>query len=90
MRPSPGLVLAVLMVLVVTQVTRLIAPERGHYVWALVLAAAGLVLGELIAATGRLGAAGVGSVHPLVDLAVMAGLEAAGALLLAPPARRDR
>jgi hypothetical protein len=89
MRPSPGLVLAVILVLVVAQVTRLVAPHRGHYLWSLVLSAAGLLGAELLAATGPVGGPSVGAVHPLLDVAVMAVLEAAGALLLAVPTRNS-
>jgi hypothetical protein len=85
MRPSPGLILAVLLVLVVAQVTRLVAPKRGNYLASLGLAAAGLVGGELIAATGHLAGPSIGPVHPLLDVALMAVLEAAGSFVLGPP-----
>jgi hypothetical protein len=87
MRPSPGLVLAVILVLVVAQVTRLVAPERGHYLWSLGLATAGLLGGELIAATGHVDGVSVGPVHPLLDVVVMGVLEAVGAMLLSRPER---
>ena len=89
MRPSPGLVLAVLLVLAAAQVTRLVAPERAPWLACLGLAAAGLIAGELIAATGHLGGPSVGSTHPLLDGALIAGLEAAGAFVL-PPAGAGR
>ena len=90
MRPSPGLVLAVLLVLVAAQVTRLVAPERAPWLACLGLAVAGLVAGELVAATGHLGGPSVGSTHPVVAGAFMAAFEAAGAFVLPPagPGRR--
>ena len=85
MRPSPGLVLAVLLVLVVAQVTRLLAPERAPYLVCLGLAIAGLLGGELIASTGHLGGPGIGVTHPLLDLGLMAALQVVGAFVFAPP-----
>lgn len=85
MRPSPGLVLAVLLVLVVAQATRLLAPDRAPYLVCLGLAAAGLVGGELVASTGRLGGPSIGVTHPLLDLALMGALQAVGAFVFAPP-----
>lgn len=84
MRPSPGLVLAVFLVAVATQLTRVAIPERGPYVWTLLLSVAGLVGGELLAASGPLANPAVGVIHPLADLAVIAVLQAGGAVLVAP------
>ena len=84
MRPSPGLVLAALLVLVAAQVTRLVAPDRAPWLACVALAAAGLVGAEVIAATGHLGGPAIGSTHPLLDGAIMAALEAAGAFVVAP------
>ena len=89
MRASPGLVLALLLALVATQVTRLVVPTRGPYLWTLVVSVAGVVIGELVAGTGHLAGASVGVLHPLLDLAVVGMLQVAGALLVHAPADRD-
>jgi len=81
MRPSPGLILAVLLVLVTAQVVRLVLPGRGPYLWTLLLSAAGLVAGEVIAASGHLNAPSLGVLHPLADVVVIAVLQAAGAVI---------
>lgn len=81
MRPSPGLVLALLLVMVLTQVVRVILPGRGPYLWTLLLSAAGLVAGEVLAASGHLNAPAVGVIHPLADVVVIAVLQGAGALV---------
>jgi hypothetical protein len=86
MRPSPGLILAVLLVLVSAQVVRLVLPGRGPYFWTLLLSAGGLVAGEVIAASGHLNAPALGVLHPLADVVVIAVLQAAGAII----AGRDR
>ena len=81
MRLSPGLILAVLLVLLTAQVVRLVLPGRGPYLWTVVLSAAGLVAGEVIAASGHLSSPALGVLHPLADLVVIAALQAAGAVI---------
>jgi hypothetical protein len=81
MRPSPGLVLAVLLVLILTQVVRVVAPGRGPYLWTLLLSAAGLVGGEVLAASGHLNSPEVGVLHPVADVLAIAVLQVAGALV---------
>jgi hypothetical protein len=81
MRPSPGLVLAVILVVILTQVVRVVLPGRGPYLWTLLLSAAGLVAGEVLAASGHLNAPTVGVLHPLADVLVIALLQGAGALV---------
>jgi hypothetical protein len=81
MRPSPGLVLAVLLVLVFTQVARVILPGRGPYLWTLALSVAGLVAGEVLAASGHLNGASIGVLHPVADVLAIAALQAAGAVV---------
>jgi hypothetical protein len=81
MRPSPGLVFAILLVLVLTQVVRVVLPGRGPYLWTLLLSMAGLVAGEVIAASGHLNAPSVGVLHPLADVLLIAVLQGAGALV---------
>lgn len=89
MRASPGLVLAILLALVATQVTRLVLPERGPYLWTLGVSCVGVVLGELVAGSGRLAGASVGVLHPVLDLAVVAALQAAALLLVHASPGRD-
>jgi hypothetical protein len=86
MRPSPGLVLAALLVLIATQVTRLLLPGRGPYPWTLLLSAAGLIGGEMVAGSGYLASPALGVLHPLADAVVIAVLQAGGAYVAAPPA----
>jgi hypothetical protein len=81
MRPSPGLILALLLVLVTTQVVRLVLPGRGPYLWTFLLSAAGLVAGEVIAASGHLNVPALGVLHPFADVVVIAVLQAAGAVI---------
>lgn len=81
MRPSPGLVLAILLVLILTQVVRVVLPGRGPYLWTLLLSSAGLVAGEVLAASGHLNAPSVGVIHPLADVLVIVLLQGAGALI---------
>jgi len=81
MRLSPGLILAVLIVLVTAQLVRLVLPGRGPYLWTFLLSAAGLIAGEVIAASGHLNAPALGVLHPLADLVVIAVLQAAGAVI---------
>jgi hypothetical protein len=81
MRPSPGLVLAVLLVLILTQVVRLVLPGRGPYLWTLLLSMAGLAGGEVLAASGHLNAVAVGVLHPLSDVLIIAVLQGAGAVV---------
>jgi hypothetical protein len=88
-RPSPGLVLALLLALIATQVTRLVIPERGPYLWTLGISCLGVVLGELVAGSGHLAGVSLGVLHPVLDLAVVAVLQAVGALLVHAPARGD-
>lgn len=81
MRPSPGLVLALLLVLILTQVVRIVLPGRGPYLWTLLLSAAGLAGGEVVAASGHLSAPSIGVLHPLADVLVIAVLQGAGAVV---------
>ena len=78
MRPSPGLILAVLLVLILTQVVRVVLPGRGPYLWTLLLSVAGLVAGEVVASSGHLSGPAVGVLHPVADILVIAALQVAG------------
>lgn len=84
--------LAALLVLIATQVTRLVVPGRGPYPWTLLLSAAGLVGGEIVAGSGFLASPAIGVVHPLADVLVIALLQAGGAYVTAPesPGGRPR
>jgi hypothetical protein len=87
-RPSPGLVLAAMLVRRATQVARVVAPGRGPYAWTLLLSVAGMVTGELLAASGHLDVAAVGVLHPVADVLVIAVVQVVGQLLVGPG--RDR
>lgn len=84
MRPSPGLVLAAILVVIATQTARVVAPGRGPYLWTLLLSAAGLVAGEIVAGSGHLSQPALGVLHPLADLLAISVLQVAGALLVSP------
>jgi len=84
MHPSPGLVLAAVLVLLATQLVRLFFPGRGPYALTLVLSVAGLVGGEMVAGTGHLAAPVLGVIHPLADVTLIAALQGAGVLATAP------
>lgn len=83
---SPALGLAVLFVLIAAQATRILAPRRLGYVWVLLLAAAGLLLGEIFALVTRSGGPQVGVLHPVAEVLGIVAFELLGALLA--PARR--
>ena len=82
---SPGLVLAVLFVLIGATVSGLVMPRRGAFVLTLVLAAAGLVAGELVAIATRAGGPQLGVLHPVADAVGVVLFEVTGAVLA--PAR---
>lgn len=85
MPQSPGLVLAVLIALVATQVTRVVLPDRaGPYLVTLALSAAGVVAGELVAGFGRFAGPSIGVLHPFLDLPAIAALQAIGVLVSGP------
>ncbi len=87
---SPGILLGVLFALIGAQLTRLVWPRRLGYLAALVLAAAGVVAGELVALELHGGGPPLGPLHPLADAAGIAVLEVAGALLRSPRSRPGR
>jgi Co/Zn/Cd efflux system component len=84
---KPAFLIGLLFVLIGAQATRVVAPRRLGYVWVLLLAAAGLVLGELIARALHTGGPRLGELHPVADFAGIGVLELAGALLTAPRKR---
>jgi hypothetical protein len=80
---SPGIVLAVLIVAIGAQLTRLVVPGRGNYMIAVGCAAVGLLGAELIALGGHGGPA-LGTVHPVADAIGVGVAEVAGLVLAAP------
>ena len=83
---SPGLGLAILFVLIGTTLSSLVRPRRGSFLLALVLAAAGVVAGELVAIATRVGGPPLGALHPVADAVGVVLFEVTGAVLA--PARR--
>jgi hypothetical protein len=82
---SPGLVLAILFVLIGATVSGMVMPRRGAFLLTLVLAAAGLVAGELVAIATRAGGPQLGVLHPIADAVGVVLFEVTGAVLA--PAR---
>lgn len=87
---SPALVPLLLIVLIGAQATRLLAPERGSWVWAVVLAAGGVAAAEVAAASTGLGGPGMGTVHPLADTLGIVLFEVLGATLVGRHPRDGR
>jgi hypothetical protein len=82
--------LGVLFALLGAQVARLAGPRRLGYPMALVLAAAGVVGGEMAALALHVGGPALGPLHPLADAGGIAVLEVTGALLRMPGTGRRR
>jgi hypothetical protein len=80
---SPGIVLAMLIVAIGAQLTRLLAPGRGNYLVAVVCAALGLLGAELVGLSGHGGPA-LGAVHPAADVVGIVLAETIGVVLIAP------
>ncbi|HEY6468521.1 MAG TPA: hypothetical protein VI434_02015 [Candidatus Dormibacteraeota bacterium] len=83
---SPGLVLAILFVLIGATVSGLVRPRRGSFLLTLLLAAAGVLAGELVAIATHIGGPELGVLHPVADAVGVVLFEVAGAVLA--PARR--
>ncbi len=83
---SPGLGLAILFVLIGTTASALVMPRRGSFLLSLLLAAAGVVAGELVAIATRVGGPQLGALHPVADAVGVVLFEVTGAVLA--PARR--
>jgi hypothetical protein len=86
---SPGIVLAVLIVAIGAQLTRLLVPRRGNYLLALVCAVLGLLAAELVALSGH-GGPVLGTVHPAADVIGIVLAEAIGVALAASRRLRGR
>jgi hypothetical protein len=80
---SPGIVLAVLIVAIGAQLTRLLVPRRGNYLVAMVCAVVGLLGAELVALSGH-GGPSLGTIHPAADVVGIVLAEAVGLALAAP------
>jgi hypothetical protein len=78
---SPGIIVAVLVVLIAAQTARVVAPRRLGYLPALACAALGLLLGELVALSGH-GGPTVGVIHPVPDVVAIVALEAGAAIVI--------
>jgi hypothetical protein len=78
---SPGFGLAVLVVLIGAQVTRILSPRRLPYLVVLALAAVGLFGAEILVDSWHAGGPTLGALHPVADILGIAVCES-GALLL--------
>ena len=74
----PVLVLAVLLILLGTQVAYLIAPRAPHYLIRLGLSTLAVMIGEVLAFAGLGTGLALGELHPLTDLVLLALLQWAG------------
>ena len=73
---SPGLVMAVLLILLFAQCSYVLAGRRLRYVLCLVAAAIGVPVGELVAQSGPLSLVHLGALHPLGGVLITAFLMA--------------
>lgn len=78
----PVLVLAILLVLVATQLSYLVAPGGPHYLIRLGLSTLAVLVGEAISLLGPGARLAVGELHPVTDLALLAVLQWAGTWVL--------
>lgn len=80
-----------LIVLITTQVTRILAGAgHGPYLWTLAMGAAGFLTGELGAMATHAGGPSLGALHPVADVIVIAVWQVLGAALARPLSRRNR
>lgn len=78
----PVFVLALLVILLGTQVSYLIAPRNPHYVVRLGLSTLAVLLGETISLLGPGARLALGELHPITDLALLAVVQWAGSRFL--------
>jgi hypothetical protein len=71
----PVLVLALLLILLGTQLAYMLAPRAPHYLVRLGLSTLAVLLGEALGAAGLGVGLGLGELHPLNDLAALAILQ---------------
>ena len=83
---SPGLVLAILFVLIGATVSGIVRPRRGSFLLTLVLAAAGVSPGSSWRSRRRSAVLSSGVLHPVADAVGVVLFEVTGAVLA--PARR--
>jgi hypothetical protein len=74
----PVLVLAVLLILLGTQVAYLVAPKAPHYLVRIGLSTLAVTIGEALAFAGVGGRLALGELHPLTDLVLLVLLQWAG------------
>ena len=74
----PVLVLAVLLILLGTQVAYLVAPKAPHYLVRLGLSTLAVTMGEALALTGLGSRLALGELHPVTDLVLLVLLQWAG------------
>jgi hypothetical protein len=74
----PVFVLAMLVILLGTQLAYLVAPRAPHYLVRLGLSTLAVLLGEGLGLAGVGAGLAVGELHPINDLAVLALLQWAG------------
>lgn len=74
----PVFALALLLILLGTQVAYVVAPRAPHYLIRLGLSALAVLLGEALALMGVGGRMALGELHPVTDVAVLALFQWAG------------
>lgn len=74
----PVFALALLLILLGTQVAYVVAPRAPHYLIRLGLSALAVLLGEALALIGVGGRMALGELHPVTDVAVLAVFQWAG------------
>ena len=75
----PVFVLALLLILLGTQLAYVVAPRAPHYLVRLGLSTLAVLLGEGLGAAGLGAALALGELHPLNDLALLVSLQWAAA-----------
>ena len=68
----PVLVLALLLILLGTQVAYILVPRAPHYLVRLGLSTLAVLLGEAASLLGAPGRPALGELHPVIDLALIA------------------
>ena len=74
----PVLALALLLILLGTQVAYLVAPRAPHYLVRLGLSTLAVLLGEALAQVGLGARLTIGELHPVTDVALLAVVQWAG------------
>jgi hypothetical protein len=74
----PVLVLALLLILLGTQVAYLVAPKAPHYLVRLGLSTLAVTMGEALALAGLGSRLALGELHPVTDLVLLVLLQWAG------------